>query len=222
MSRVFVFLAFPLLFLCSCAAPKNFSLHATASSAHVPKIWLVSNGFHTSIALRAQDVPAEVRQMDPQAHYFVIGWGGRDFYMGRLHYVWDYAASIILPAKSTLHLIPVRTTLVRECPRAQIVEFEVDAFGLKRLRDRLTGDFKYDAAGHFITDGPGRLPNSRFVSGSETYFLPKTCNMWAASHLKTAGVPLTVCVAIDAGNLCWQGRRQGRLVLPGRHPQEVL
>jgi hypothetical protein len=222
MSRLFFLMAWSLCLLASCAAPKDFSAQSQPLPANSAKVWVLSNGFHTSVALRAQDCPAAVQAMDRKARYFLIGWGGRDFYMGLVHYPWDYVRTVLFPTRSTLHVVPVRTGFVQEFPRAEIIEFDVTTSGLERLRGRLSADFKHDAQDHLIVDGPGRLPLSRFYSGTETYFIPKTCNMWAAVHLKLAGVPITSCVAVSAGNLCWQGARQGRVLSTWKFPRQTL
>ncbi len=222
MSRLLVLLVVPLWLFGGCAAPKEFPAHPRLTPPNTARVWTVSNGFHTSIAVRAKDAPADIRALDPQARYFVIGWGARDFYMGNLRYPWEYLRTVFLPEPSTVHLMPIRTNLLEECPNAEIVEFEVKPSGLRQLRDRLEADFHRDDHGQFVVFGPGRLPLSRFYQGTETYFLPKTCNMWVASRLKTAGVPMTVGVAVSAGNLSWQSHRQGRVLSTLKRPREVL
>jgi hypothetical protein len=217
-----VLMVVPLWFVAGCAAPRNFSAPSEAPRANSGKVWLLSNGFHSSIALRSKDCPAAIQAIDRRARYFVIGWGGRDFYMGLLYNPWDYVRTVLFPMPSTLHVLPVRTGLLPEFPRAEIIEFDVKPSGLEALRGRLSADFRHDAQDHLVVDGPGRLPLSRFYSGTETYFLPKTCNVWAASHLKLAGVPMSPGAAVSAGNVCWQGGRQGRVLSVWRFPRQVL
>lgn len=222
MSRLFALMVLSVWLMAGCAAPRNFSAQTVNRSPHAPKVWVVSNGFHTSVALRAQDCPAAVQAVDRKARYFVIGWGGRDFYQGLVRYPWDYARTVLLPTPSTLHVIPIHTDLLRECPRAAIIEFDVTPSGLEALRDRLSMDFKRDAEDHLIIDGRGRLPLSHFYKGTETYFIPKTCNVWTAARLKLAGVPMTAGAAISADILCWQAARQGRVLTTWQIPREVL
>lgn len=182
----------------------------------------MSNGFHTSIAMLAKDAPAECRAFDSKAKYYVIGWGGRDFYMGRTRWPWDYFTSLLLPNASALHIIPIRSSLVQECPRSEIIEFEINPTRAVKLRNRISKAFRRNPSGEPAVEGPGKLPHSRFFAGTETYILPKTCNLWAASHLRTAGVPLTVSTSIAADNLCWQGRRFGRVLATKRYPGDSL
>jgi hypothetical protein len=71
-------------------------------------VWLVSNGFHTSLAFRARDLPF-ARQItgDRQADILLIGWGARDFYEGKVD-PWTLTKAIFGIGGSILHVVPVR------------------------------------------------------------------------------------------------------------------
>lgn len=229
MHRVLVFsvlcLSLCLGLLSGCAtSPKSVPRAAQAlkNTEKTGHIWLVSNGFHTSIAMRAEDAPAELRAFDPKARFFVIGWGGREFYMGRITRPWDYVLCTVLPTASTLHIIPVRTTLLKECSRSEIIEFDVSPKGLEHVSERISRAFQRDPFGQPEVAGPGRMPHSQFFSGKEIYMFPKTCNRWAASHLRSAGVPIVASTAIVADNILWQGRKYGRVLAQRRVHGDLL
>jgi uncharacterized protein (TIGR02117 family) len=187
------------------------------------KVWLVSNGWHTSIALRTQDATKDIQAFAPKSQYLVIGWGGADFYMWRqMDNFMRRLSAILLPTSSALHVIPADTSLVKAFPNSEIIEFEVCEQGLERLRKSLARSFKRDPKGRPLVIGPGKIPQSRFFGGEETYYLPKTCNMWAASKLNTAGVPIRVSAAIVADNLIWQGRKKGKLLAAKKAAQDPL
>jgi uncharacterized protein (TIGR02117 family) len=186
-------------------------------------VWLVSNGWHTSVALRRQDATKELQAFAPSAKYLVIGWGGADFYMWRqMNSPIRRIRAMFLPTASALHVIPVQTSLLSECPNSEIIEFDVTEQGLEHLRKRLTASFKRDPKGKPQVAGPGKVPLSKFFDGTETYYLPKTCNMWAASQLHAAGVPIRVSAAIVADNLCWQGRKRGKVLATRTKIQDPL
>jgi hypothetical protein len=190
--------------------------------ARVEPIWVVSNRFHTSLAVQAEDAPPEIRRFDPQARYFVMGWGGSELYM--LHDVkpWQWITCLIFPTRSALHVIPIRTSLIEGCPNSLIIEFRTTRRGRERLRKHLHQSFARDKELEFIVVGPGKLPASRFFAGTETYFLPKTCNTWVAAALKTAGIPIYVLPAWAADNLLWQGAKHGRVINRFRRPADKL
>jgi uncharacterized protein (TIGR02117 family) len=215
-NRVFLcLLALATLLAGGCSSPQKKDARAQRKSAQKPpaKMWLVSNGWHTSIALRAEDATCELRAFAPSAKYLVIGWGGADFYMWRqMNNPLRRVRAMFLPTTSALHVIPVNTSIVKECPNSEIIEFDVTEQGLERLRKRLHLAFNRDPQGRPRVAGRGKIESSKFFEGTETYFFPKTCNMWAASQLNSAGVPIAVSAAIVADNLCWQGRKTGRVL----------
>ena len=205
-----------------CATKPSGPLFARWKKKRTEQVWLVSNGFHSSIAMRAKDAPAELRAFDGKARYFVIGWGGRDLYMMHEVKPWQWVTSLILPTTSAMHIIPVRASLLAECPCSEIIEFDVTQRGVAHLRNRIHRAFARDPYGQPHIAGPGKQPQSRFFTGSEIYYLPKTCNLWVAAGLQTAGVPICVSVAIIADNLIWQSRRHGRELSVWRLPRDKL
>lgn len=207
-----------------CTTQKREEYRQRRAARNAPaKVWLVSNGWHTSVAIRTKDATKELQAFAPKSQYLVIGWGGADFYMWRQmdSFVRRLRATF-LPTASALHVIPADTSLVQAFPNSEIIEFEVTEQGLQRLRKSLDRSFKRDPKGQPLVIGPGKVPTSLFFGGEETYYLPKTCNMWAASKLRTAGVPIRVSAAIVADNLIWQGRKKGRLLAVKKATQDPL
>jgi uncharacterized protein (TIGR02117 family) len=190
--------------------------------ARTERVWLVSNRFHTSIAVRAKDAPLAIRAQHPHAAYFVIGWGGKNLYMLRHVRPWEWVTTILFPTSSALHVIPIHTSLAKEAPNSDIIEFKTTRRGRNRLLTRLRRSFARDGKGKPQVAGEGKLPTSRFYEGSETYYLPKTCNLWAAASLKIAGVPIYLCPAIMADNLLRQGWKHGRILSVYRAPGDKL
>jgi uncharacterized protein (TIGR02117 family) len=215
-----------LLFFISCSlfgcATVDKHGHTPPPSTRKEKIWLVSNGFHTSVAIQAKHAEPQLRQRYPKARFFVLGWGGRSMYMAPKLRPWHVLNAILLPSSAALHVIPVERDLTLEMTRSEIIEFEICSDGLKRLQARLTKAFSRDGNGDLIYCGPGKLPASHFYRGSEIYIFPKTCNLWAAQGLQTAGVPITACTAIVADNIIWQGRKHGVIRRYYHRPLEAL
>lgn len=221
---LFSLIALVVVFSSGCSMDARIERQRRKSAKRPPaKVWLVSNGWHTSIAVRTADATPELRAFAPDSRYLIIGWGGADFYMWRkMHQPLRMLKAIFLPTSSALHVIPVKTSLVENSPNSEIIEFDVTEQGLERLRKRLTAAFKRDPDGKPTIAGPGRLPTSRFFDGTETYYFPKTCNWWAASQLRVTGVPILVSAAIVADNLCWQGRKHGKLLSVRTNKQDPL
>ena len=221
---LFSLIALVVVFSSGCSMDARVERQRRKSARKPPaKIWLVSNGWHTSVAIRTADATPELRTFARGSKYLIIGWGGADFYMWRnMHQPLRMMSAIFLPTSSALHVIPVKTSLVENSPNSEIIEFDVTEQGLERLRKRLKAAFKRDPNGKPTVAGQGRLPTSTFFDGTETYFFPKTCNLWAASQLRVSGVPIVVSAAIVADNLCWQGRKHGKLLSVRTNKQDPL
>lgn len=217
-------LALAFLFTGGCSTEARVNREIRKSAKRPPaKVWLVSNGWHTSVALRTSDATKELQAFAPKSRYLVVGWGGADFYMWRnMHQPLRMIRAMFLPTASALHVIPVKTSLVKECPNSEIIEFDVTEQGLERLRRKLEKAFKRDPLGKPIMAGPGKRPESKFFDGTETYFFPKTCNWWAAACLRAAGVHIYVSPAIVADNLIWQGRKHGHVLSSRTKTQDPL
>jgi|GEM_PF-378867 len=186
------------------------------------KIWMVSNGFHTSVAIQARHAELLLQKKYPKAHFFVIGWGGRSMYTAPELRLWHVLHAILIPSPAALHVIPVEGDLTLKMSRSEIIEFEITTAGLHRLQKRLIKAFRRDKEGNLVYCGPGKTPVSHFYMGTEIYMFPKTCNLWAALGLQTAGVPVTGCASIVADNIIWQGRKHGVVRRHYRRPLESL
>lgn len=204
-----------------CANVRQRTKPAPVDTKH-EKIWMVSNGFHTSVAIQARHAEPLLRQRYPKAKFLVIGWGGRSMYMASKLRPWHVLNALLLPSSAALHVIPVEKDLTLEMTRSEIIEFKITSTGLSRLQDRLRKAFSRDSNDDLICCGPGKTPVSHFYKGTEIYIFPKTCNLWAAQGLQTAGVPITACAAIVADNIIWQGRKHGTVRRYYHRPLEAL
>ena len=160
--RLVVFSALIALLAClgGCSSAPLRRLSEKERDARQERVWLVSNRFHTSIAVKAKDAPLGIRAQYPRATYFVIGWGGKNLYM--LHQVkaWEWVTTIVFPTSSALHVIPVHTSLAKECPNSDIIEFKTTRRGRNRLLTRLRRAFARDGKGKPQVVGDGKLPTS--------------------------------------------------------------
>ena len=200
---------------CAAGAPL-----AAAESTH--PVWLVSNGFHSSLAVRAGDFPG-ARQLtgDPRAGHLLIGWGGAEFYRGRTD-LWTICRSIGWPTRSALHVVPIRGAVVRRFPRSDVIRLELPAANYRLLLSDLDLSFARNSTGRPILLGPGDIAGSRFYEGWERFCLFKMCNVWAAQKLRRRGVGICVPLAITASGLAGQAARLGERESRRRRPVDAF
>lgn len=180
------------------------------------RLWVVSHGWHTGLVLRAADVPAEAwpaRADFDDARYFEIGWGDRDFYRASEPGAWLALKAVLWPRPGVLHVVALTGAFDRGLPGTEIVAVDVSPPGFQRLLARLRDSHALDRQGRPVPLGPGLYGQSRFYASNERFHAFKTCNLWVATLLQTAGVPVSLAQALTAADLMVQLRA------PPREPQ---
>ena len=204
--------------LSACAAAPGAPTVAPAPSTEAPPaartLHVVRHGWHTGIVLRAADVPARAwpaRADFPDAQYLEVGWGDREYYQAVDPGKWLALKAIFWPRPGVLHVVAVDAALERFFGAAEIIEIGVSEPGLRRLLDYVRNSHELDAAGRPMALGPGLYGHSHFYASRERFHLFKTCNVWVATALREAGLPVTPALAITAGRLMAQLRPLGRV-----------
>ena len=202
--------------LTACAAPPG-TLPVAAGTADVPapathSVQVVNHGWHTGLVLRAADLSAAawpVKSDFPKAAYFEVGWGDRAYYRATDPGAWLALKAVAWPTPGVLHVVAVDSTLegfFALTGISEAIEIGVSPAGLQRLLEHLRNSHELDDAGRPITLGPGLYGHSRFYASRERFHLFKTCNVWVATALQAAGVPVTPALAITASRLMAQLR----------------
>jgi hypothetical protein len=130
-----------------------------------------------------------IRKLFPDARYFLIGWGERDYFMDPDPGPWDALAAIVPPSPSTVHVIahdePVEETVWRP---VEYVEFSVSKAGAGRLARSIAETLQTGADGAPIVLGEGRVAGaSAFLAARPQFHLFHMCNHWTAGRLRDAG-----------------------------------
>lgn len=196
------------------------ALFALVGSGYAEPVWLISNGFHTSIAVRASAAPSHLARLAAavRADHLLIGWGAALYYTAPRITPLTFCRATFLPTASALHVVPVRGPLHVRFPRSEILRFEATSEESKELRRFLDAAFKRDVSGEPVILGAGYSPRSCFYAGRETFWFPVTCNVWSARALRRAGVPVNLARAVAAESLAHQVRRYGRREATRRRP----
>jgi len=172
---------------------------AATGSGDTRTVYILSNGFHSDIALpveqgrpvaglpiAAADFPGGLRD----SRYLIVGWGSQTAYT-RLLALSDLTPDIALKAllfdRSVMHVLPYAGDL--RGPHAYRVELDKDQY--ERLLTFVAGTFATDG------DGTARpLPNVThgfgdvFYRAGPRFSLFYGCNAWTGAALRRAGVPV--------------------------------
>ena len=201
--------------LVACAAPPVIPAEPSATPSATRILYVVSHGWHTGIVLRAADVPVDAwpARMDfPGAQYLEVGWGDRDFYRAADPGAWLALKAVFWSTPGVLHVAAFDGAVERYFHAAEVVELTVSEAGLQRLIGQVRASHEFDAAGRPVALGTGLYGPSRFYASRERFHLYKTCNVWVATALREAGVPVAPERSITAEQLLAQLRSLGRVL----------
>ncbi|MGH8110705.1 MAG: DUF2459 domain-containing protein [Rhodanobacteraceae bacterium] len=174
--------------------------------AKVLPVLLMSNGWHTQLALPAADVSGHLavfRHAFPAARWLAFGWGERTFFMTPHPNLGDTLRAIF-PAPSALLV----SGLVQAPELGQdVLRVYVSHEGLAHLSQYLWGYVGTSPQGAPRQLGAGPQPMSAFYASSGTYDVFHTCNTWSAAALRAAGVPIRYKGVYFAAQVTDQVRR---------------
>jgi len=200
-----------------CAAPVMHGDPSWMETAHPHSIYVVLQPWHAGIVVHAADVPANAwlaRRDFPDAAYLEVGWGDRAYYQAPDPGLWLGLQALFWLTPGVLHIAAFSGPVERTFGSAEILELRVSARGLSRLVEVVRDSHELDSSGRPIALGPGLYGASRFYASREKFHLFKTCNVWTASVLQEAGIPVSPALALTASNLMTQLRPSGRVIRP--------
>lgn len=192
---------------CLAIACVALGMNRAAVAADKP-VWLLGNDFHTSIVLRARDVPfrreiTECRDADELA----IGWGASADYRGPST-PWTVLQAMF-PGRGALHIVPIRGPITRRFPHSDVVLLWLDPAKFSTLINEIDRSFAFTPDHRRIDLGRGVFPDGRFYLSRELFFFPYVCNTWAAVKLSRAGIPFFLPRALLSNSLILQAGEKG-------------
>jgi uncharacterized protein (TIGR02117 family) len=204
-----VLLAPVFLAMVACAPPPAVAPQPPVGGRGVA-VYLVAHDDHTGIAIRRADIPAgpwpESRDF-PQAEFLEVGWGARDYYMGRDQGFWG-TLKAALGSTSVLHVVGFRGPPAAYFRSSEVIELSIPRDGFERLIRTIHDAYERAGAGAVAPLGPGLYGDSRFYPAWQQFNLFSTCNVWTARALRSAGLPIED--AITKEGLMSQARRIGK------------
>src|SRR5262245_5377962 len=173
--RTYVMLAPALLLLAACAAPPAAAQPQAAE--RTVAVYVVAHDDHTGIAIRRADIPAglwpESRDF-PQAEFLEVGWGARDYYMGRDQGFWGTLKAALGQTQSVLHVAGFRGRPAEYFHASEVVEVRVSPEGFERLIRYIHDAHERGAATPVASLGRGLYGDSRFYPAHEQFSLFNT------------------------------------------------
>lgn len=175
--------------------PSNNSFKETPGGT---EIYILSNGVHTDIILPVKsdlkdwraEIPIEnTAGKDSSLHYVGFGWGDKGFYLNTPDWS-DLKFSTAFKALFWLDHTAMHVNFYKKLSENKNCrKISITADEYHRLEQYIESSFEKDSSRHFIwipNRGYGR--NDAFYDASGTYSFLCTCNTWANTGLKKAGL----------------------------------
>lgn len=183
----------PVLFAMVACAPTPPVTPQPSVGGRAVTVYLVAADDHTGIAIRRADIPAglwpESRDF-PQAEFLEVGWGARDYYMGRDQGFWGTLKAAVGHTQSVLHVVGFRGTPADTFRGSEVIELSIQRDGFEWLIRYIHHAYERAGAGAVAPLGPGLYGDSRFYPAWQQFNLFNTCNVWTARALRSAGLPI--------------------------------
>jgi uncharacterized protein (TIGR02117 family) len=181
------------------------------------EIYVVSNGYHTGVALprgtlaefasgRGYPALLAVARRFGQFAFVEIGWGDEAFYRN-VPTVGDLTLPLALRAlfrpgnPTVLHVVGLTAAPASVFPSADIVAVPLSRNGFNQMLQKLEATFVPPVNGALPDAGRGLYGPSLFYPATGTFNILHVCNHWIADLLDAAGVPTSRVVATFASGL---------------------
>ncbi|MGJ3260172.1 MAG: DUF2459 domain-containing protein [Rhodospirillales bacterium] len=176
--------------LTSCAASAPAPLSSQAYRDASTKIFVTSNGWHSSIIVAKADLPpdwlAEAADF-PDARYLEFGWGDADYYPAEQVTLGKTLRAALVPTPAVVHVTGLTAEPDRSFPSAEIVSLPINDKNFRRLIQFVDASFERFGAMRTQAKGPGLYTTSLFYPAKGRFHLFNTCNSWTARALMVAG-----------------------------------
>jgi uncharacterized protein (TIGR02117 family) len=189
------------------------------------EIYLVSNGYHSGVALpraalaefasgRGYPALIAVAQRFSQFDWVEFGWGDRDFYQSvptAGHATLSLALRALFARGPTvLHVVGIGGDPVQAFTSADLVKVPLSGNGFDQMLAKLDATFVPPQAGALPDLGRGLYGPSLFYPATGTFGITRVCNHWIGDLLGAAGLPTNpVMATLPAGLIAYLRWRTG-------------
>lgn len=166
---------------------------ARLGDCSVVGVW--SNGFHTSLALRADQLPDThpIRALYPNQAHLLIGWGDLPFYRSMGNDIALGLQALLPGGQSGLHVLasamPVETWYIGK----EVLPVAVSQQGLARLAEYISASMALSS--HGAAQIAAFEQQGYFIKGRKDFHALNVCNHWTTRAMRAAGVRVNAALA---------------------------
>ena len=191
--------------MCLAACPAAPPLPPADSGPRIHILHVVSNGWHTAIAVPRSELVAtgllpEAADFSSAA-FLEFGWGDRVYYPAREKTLGMTLGAALTATPAVMHMAGLARAPGLPDTGSEVVRVALTEGGFRHLVGAIAGEFNRPEGGRAEPISPGLYPDSHFYDARGTFHLLNTCNTWTARMLRAGGVKLTPSGVITADDL---------------------
>ena len=207
------------------ARPADPMLWPPREGARTVEIYVISNGYHSGVALpraalaefasgRGYPALIAVSQRFASFDWFEFGWGEREFYRSvptPAHATLSLALRALFARGPTvLHVVGIGGDPVQAFTSAELVKIPLSMSGFDQLLAKLDATFVAPQNGALPDLGRGLYGPSLFYPATGTFSPFRVCNHWIGDLLGAAGLPTNpVFATLPVGLIAYLHWRAG-------------
>ncbi len=182
---------------------------AFGAGTEVRTIHVISNGWHTSVVVKRQDIASnnipELADF-PGAKYMEFGWGDAEYFPAKQTTFGMTMRAAFTSTPAVMHVVGSFRHPTSRYPTAEIIELSINPDGLRNLIQYIHYSFERNHVDREKFSDPGLYGNSMFYPATGSFHIGNTCNSWTAKALNAAGFDVDSAVASPAADLMLQLR----------------
>ncbi|MBI2207199.1 MAG: DUF2459 domain-containing protein [Candidatus Rokubacteria bacterium] len=165
-------------------------------------MWVVGHGWHVGLAVRRDEVRADLWS---EAHDFgafehvEVGWGDGDFYPAERGTVALALRAAVASASSVLHVAAFNGDVAEFFAGAPVVELRLTPAAFDAVCRFIAAAYAREPSAQPL--GAGLYGASRFYRARQPYRVFDNSNNWAARALRAGGVPVSPGLSLTAGSV---------------------
>ncbi len=179
-----------------------------ASSEEGIDLLVMTNGVHTDLCVPTKTAvmdwsgfidPNDFAPNSNRAPYIAFGWGDKGFYLDTPTWA-DLKASTAVKAMFLESPTAMHVSYLLRTPKASesVKSIRISVAQYTRLVQYIKSGFTTTQGKAMLIENAGYYNmNDNFYEGKGSYYLLKTCNVWANNGLKTAGVKTALWAPFD-------------------------
>ena len=170
---------------------ENPELVYPPESRETSRITVFSEGWHTGVVLKSEDVSHAEWYDDldfEQSEYLELSWGDEALFRSEKLTPWLIFSALFLPTVTVIRVAAVRQKPAKHYAKQLLRTYDITRDQLGALLCAVVDSIRREkVSSELMCLGKGAREQEVYFRGRERYFISRSCNRWTALLLRKAG-----------------------------------